>query len=74
MLLDIHVLPRSSRNEVVGEMTDGSLKVKLTAAPVDGKANEALIELLSEHFNVPKNKIAIRKGLRGKNKMVEINI
>lgn len=73
MLLNIRVLPRSSRNEIVGEMVGGALKVKLTAAPVDGKANEALIELLSEHFNVPKNKIAIRKGLRGKNKVVDVD-
>jgi len=73
-LFNIRVLPRSSRNEVVGELADGTLKVKLTAPPVDGKANEALVELLSDYYNVPKNKITIRKGLRSKSKIVEINI
>ena len=72
MLIKIRVLPRSSRNEVVGEMTDGTLKVKLTAPPVDGKANEALIKLLSDHFGVSKNKITIIKGLTNKNKTIEI--
>lgn len=72
MLLQIRVAPRSSKNEVAGKMADGSLKVKLTAPPIDGKANDALIKLLSEYFGVSKNKIAIRKGLRGKNKVVEI--
>lgn len=72
MLIKIRVLPRSSRNEVVGEMADGTIKVKLTAPPVDGKANEALIKLLSDHFDVSKNKITIIKGLTNKNKTIEI--
>lgn len=72
MLINLRVLPRSSKNEVVGQMADGTLKIKLTAAPVDGAANDALIKLLSKHFNVAKNKITILKGLRNKNKVVEI--
>ena len=70
--LKCRVLPRSSRNEVVGEMADGALKVKLTSAPVDGKANEALIKILSEHFQIAKNKINIVRGSTSKNKIVEI--
>lgn len=73
MLLKIRVLPRSSRNEVVGKMADGILKVKLTAPPVDGKANEALVELLSEEYNISKSKIKIVRGLTSKNKTVEIS-
>ena len=72
MKLNIRVLPRSSKNEVVGQMRDGVLKIKLTAPPVEGKANEALIEILSEHFKVQKNKIKIVKGLTSRNKIVEI--
>jgi len=72
MKIKIKVLPRSSHNEVVGEMTDGTLKIKLTAPPVDGKANEALIKLLTEHFSVPKNKIKLVSGLTSKNKIIEI--
>ncbi len=74
MLLNIRVLPRSSRNEIVGEMKDGTLKVKLTAPPVDGKANEALIDLLSEYFGVSKKKIIVRRGPRSKNKVVEVGL
>ncbi len=72
MKIKIRVLPRSSKNEVVGEMADGVLKVKLTAPPVDGKANESLINLLSEHFKKPKSKIKIAAGATSKNKTVEI--
>lgn len=70
--IKIKVVPRSSLNVVVGEMSDGTLKVKLTAPPVEGKANEALIELLATHYDVPKNKIKIISGLTSKNKIVEI--
>lgn len=72
VLLKVRVLPRSSKNEIMGEMADGALKVKLTAAPVDGKANEALISLLTEHFNCPKTKIKIVRGQTSKNKVIEI--
>ncbi|OGH83744.1 MAG: hypothetical protein A2261_04180 [Candidatus Magasanikbacteria bacterium RIFOXYA2_FULL_44_8] len=72
MKIRIRVLPRSSRNEVVGEMADGTLKVKLTAPPVDGKANDALVELLAKHFDTSKSKIKIVSGLTSKNKTVEI--
>jgi len=71
--INIRVLPRSSRNEIVGEMTDGTLKVKLTAPPVDGEANKKLIELLTKHFNIPKSKIKIVRGLTSKNKVVELS-
>jgi len=74
MNIKIRVLPRSSRNEVVGEMADGTLKVKLTAPPVEGKANEALVKLLAEHFSVPKGKIKITSGSTSKNKTIEVII
>lgn len=53
-------------------MADGTLKIKLTAAPVDGAANKALIELLSTHFAVPKSMIRIARGETGRKKVVEI--
>lgn len=72
MKVRIRVLPRSSKNEVVGEMADGTLKIKLTSPPVDGKANESLVKLLAEHYSVSKNKIKIVSGLTSKNKIIEI--
>ena len=73
MPIKIKVLPRSAKSEVVGEMADGVLKIKLTTPPVDGKANEELIKLLAKHFKVSKSSIEILKGLKSKNKIVEIN-
>lgn len=71
MLISIKVNPRSSKNEVT-QMTDGSLKIKMTAAPIDGEANEVLIKILSKHFNVAKSQIKIKSGLTSRNKIVEI--
>lgn len=68
----VRVLPRSSKNEVVGPMADGVIKIKLTTAPVDGKANEALIKLLANYFRIAKSKITITAGATGKNKIIEI--
>jgi len=70
--IKIRVLPRSSKNEVVGKMSDGTLKIKLTAPPVDGKANEALIKLLADYFDISKSKIKIATGATNKNKTIEI--
>ena len=71
MKISVKVLPRSSRDEIK-KLPDGSFKVKLTSAPVDGKANDALVELLSEYFNTSKSKIKLVKGLTRKHKIIEI--
>lgn len=71
--IKIRVLPRSSKNEIMGEMADGTLKVKLTAAPVDGAANEALIKLLADHFDCARSKIKFVRGQTNKNKLIEIS-
>ncbi len=67
----VKVSPKSSRNEVV-QVSDGEYKVKLTAAPVDGKANEALIAILAKHFKVAKICIKIVGGKTAKTKIVDI--
>jgi len=54
-------------------MGDGTLKIKLTAAPVDNEANIKLVKLLSEHFDVAKSKIKIVSGLTSKNKIIEVS-
>ncbi|HEX8974405.1 MAG TPA: DUF167 domain-containing protein [Patescibacteria group bacterium] len=71
MRIYVHASPRSSRNEVI-KISEGEYKVKLTAAPVDGKANDALIEILSKHFKVAKSSIRIVGGKTAKIKMVDI--
>lgn len=71
MKVSVRICPRASKNEVV-KITDGTLKIRLTTPPVDGKANAALINLLSEYFDSPKSKIKIVRGLTSKNKLIEI--
>ena len=67
----VRVLPRSSRNEIVGE-SEGVLKIKLTAPPVEGAANKALIEFLSGKLKVSKSRISIITGQSGRSKVVAV--
>jgi hypothetical protein len=69
--LEVRVQPRSSRNQVVGEQA-GTLKVKLTAPPVDGEANAALVDFLSSCLKIPRKDINIIKGETSRHKIVEI--
>lgn len=67
-LISLKVLPRSSKNELI-KLPDGSYKVKLTAAPVDGEANKKLLEFLAKEFGVAKSRIRIVKGEKSRNKV-----
>jgi uncharacterized protein (TIGR00251 family) len=67
----IRVLPRSSKCELAGLQGD-ALKIRITAPPVEGRANEACIRFLASLFNVSKNRIAIEAGHKSKNKLVFI--
>ncbi|MCP5504234.1 MAG: DUF167 domain-containing protein [Chlamydiales bacterium] len=71
MKISVKVLPKSSKNEIVGWEND-VLKVRLTAVPEKGKANEALISLLAKEYGVPKSAITILKGTSSQRKVVEI--
>lgn len=72
MKISVKVIPKSSENRVIGYEKE-VLKVKCTAAPEKGKANDALIEILADHFNVPKRCIKIVRGLNTTKKIVEIS-
>lgn len=63
----------NSKIQKVEEQADGSLRVHLKSPPVDGKANEELIKLLAEKFNVAKSHITIKSGLSSQQKLVEID-
>jgi len=67
----VRVIPRASRNEVEG-VTGNALKVRLTAPPVEGAANEALIELLAERLKIRKSQIEIVAGQTSQHKMISI--
>lgn len=67
----VRVQPRASRNEIVGEH-QGGLKIRLTAPPVDDRANEALRKLLATRLNVPLAAVRITSGEHSRTKRVEI--
>lgn len=64
----------NAKQQKIAEQSDGSLTIHLKSPPVDGKANEELIELLAEKFNVPKSAIRIKSGISYRQKLVEIDI
>ncbi len=70
--LTVRVIPRASRDELAGIMDDGTLRVRLTAPPVDNKANEALIRFLARLLEVPRRKIEIVAGHTQRNKLVAV--
>jgi len=67
----VRVQPRASRDEIVGEYQDG-LKIRLTAPPVDDRANEALRKLLASRLKVPLAAVRIASGERSRTKRVEV--
>lgn len=71
MLVNLKVCPKSSRNEIT-KLDDSHFRVKVTAAPDKGKANEAVIKLLSDYFHVAKFRIRIVSGETSRNKKMEI--
>jgi uncharacterized protein len=70
MRYNIKVIPNAKREKLVEEA--GRFKVYLNAPAVDGKANEALIVFLAEHFGKKKRDITIIRGLTSREKIVEI--
>lgn len=69
--LEIIVQPRSSRNQIVGEQ-NGALKIKLTAPPVEGEANAALIDFLAPALKITRKDISLVKGSTSRHKLIEI--
>lgn len=67
----IKVIPNSKINKII-EQTDNFLKIKLTSPAHEGKANQALINFLSKHFKIAKNKIKIISGEKSKEKKVSL--
>ena len=72
MLLRIKVKPNSKTDEIIRE-ADGSLKVKIKAQPVEGKANKYLVAYLSKVLNLPKSSITLLKGESNSFKTLEID-
>jgi uncharacterized protein len=71
--LTVAVVPQARRTGADG-FHDGALRVRLTAAPIDGKANEALVAWLSETLNLPKRAVRVLHGSSSRRKQLDIDL
>ena len=69
--VNVHVLPRASRAGVAGLLGD-AVRIRLTAPPLENRANEALVRFLSNSLDVPRPSVTIVAGMRGRKKIVRV--
>ena len=72
MELDVRVIPRAARDELAG-LRDGRLLVRVTAPPLDGRANAAVCALLAKAAGVPKGAVCVVRGAGSRDKRVRID-
>lgn len=72
VFLSVYVQPGASKSEFVGPH-NGSLKIRIKSPPVDGKANEALVEFLADFLQITKRSVEVIKGQTQRNKIVKIS-
>jgi uncharacterized protein (TIGR00251 family) len=70
--LAVRVTPRATKNEIIEVMNDGTIKVHLTAPPVDGKANEALLKFMAGILEIPKSRLEVVAGAGGRDKIISV--
>lgn len=71
-IVEVHVIPRAPRSIIAG-MRDGALLVRLTAAPVEGHANAALLTLIADVLGVPRRDVTLVRGERSGRKAVRVS-
>jgi len=72
LILNVRVVPRASKSEVVGEF-DRALRVRIAAAPVEGAANDELVHLLARTFKVSRSSVKIVRGFNSRSKQVRVD-
>lgn len=70
--LAVRVTPRASRNEIVEILNDSTIKVRIAAPPVDGEANQVLLEFLADILGVAKTRLDIVAGATGRDKLIAV--
>jgi len=70
--ISVRLTPRASRDEIAG-WRDDVLRVRVTAPPVEGKANDALARLLAKALDVPKSRVGVVTGTASRDKTVAID-
>ena len=73
MRLQIHVTPKSRANEILVSRADGVVRVRVTEAPEDGRANQAVIELLRSRLGVPRDHVRVAGGATSRRKWIEVD-
>lgn len=73
LILHVKVQARASRDEFAGTI-DEYLKVRITAAPVEGRANTHLIRFLAHRFDIPRTSITLVQGHKGKTKVLRLKV
>jgi uncharacterized protein (TIGR00251 family) len=69
--IEIRLKPNAKQNAIdIGD--DGILHIRVNAPPIEGRANNALIELLSESLDIPKSCLSIKRGETSKNKVIAV--
>ena len=71
VLLSVKLQPRASANEI-GDALGNELRIKVTAPPVDAAANEALVKLLAQHLDCPRNRVELVRGHTSRHKIVKL--
>jgi uncharacterized protein len=69
---DVKVIPRAAKNEIVGLLPNGSLKVKLCAVPEKDKANAELCIVLAAWLGIPRSRVCIVSGATSQRKRIKI--
>ena len=70
LIIKLKISPNASKNEII--KTEDGVKIKITAQPIDGKANKCLVEFLSKKYKIPKSSIEIVRGETSKEKTILI--
>ena len=70
--ITIFIQPRASRDEILGLNKEGVLRVRVKEPPVDGAANEALVQLVAKKLGVRKDSVTLVSGATARNKVIEV--
>ena len=68
----VRLTTRASKNQIVGALSDGTVKIRVAAAPAEGQANDELIKFLSDVLGVAKSRIEIVAGQAGRDKLISV--
>lgn len=71
LVLSVRVQPRASKNEIL-DVRDGRLRLRTTAPPTDGKANQAVIKLIAAYLQIAPSRISLMRGKTQRNKQLRI--